>query len=322
MKLRLFCSLLAGGLLLAACEKEEVVDCPTPPTGTTTTLVNPTVYNSFVRRHEAPLQSFTVDPAAGTATVLTTSKGARITVPYGSFVMPDGTTPVTGPVQLTVREITTKPEMLLSAMPTTASGEMLVSGGQYYLRAIQNNRRLRLKSTARLNIRTPVMPTRPDNGMRLFFGVPSASGVNWVPQPASNPSTISADTIGSTGFYNIFLNNDSLGWVNVDRYLNLNPKTTVGLTIAAADVEPGNTLVYWVFDNFNTVARGTVVAGQNTVATPNVPVGQRVTAVVIRLVNGQYYFGKQTAPVAANQQYTPTLRPLSEADLLAEIRQL
>ncbi|RTQ48848.1 hypothetical protein EJV47_14715 [Hymenobacter gummosus] len=322
MKIKFLLSLLAGGLLVAACEKEEV-DCPPQPIDNGGVQVNPSLLNTFVRAHEAPTQTFTVDPALGTSATVVTTKGTRITIPAGAFVQANGTTPVTGAVQLAVREIRTKSEMVLSAMPTTASGEMLVSGGQYFLRATQNNQRLRLKSSARINIRTANIP-RPDVAMRLFFGVNSGGNVNWVPAPQQGPSALGVvlDSTGQGNFYNITLNNDSLGWVNIDRYMNLNPKTTVSVAVPGNDVEPANTMVFYVFNSFNTVARGYVAAGQNTVATANIPVGQSVTAVVIRLVNGQYYFGKQTATVAAGQQYTPTLRALSEADLLAEVQQL
>jgi hypothetical protein len=323
MKLKFLCSLLAGGLLLVACEKEEV-DCDQPTDPTTTGQTNPTLLNTFVRSHEAPVQSFTVNTVLGTTTTVRTTKGSQITIPAGAFVQANGTTPVTGAVQLTVREIRTKAEMVLSAMPTTASGEMLVSGGQFFLRATQNNQRLRLNPSTRIYIRTSTTPTAPDNAMRLFYGQASASGVNWVPAPAQDPSALLSvrDSAQQGSFFSMALNNDSLGWVNIDRYMNLNPKTTASVTIAANDVEPANTMVFWVFNNFNTVARGYVTSGQQTVATANIPVGQSVTAVVIRLVNGQYYFGKQTATVAAGQQYAPALRALSEADLLAEVQQL
>ncbi|GAB3823795.1 hypothetical protein [Hymenobacter jeollabukensis] len=324
MKLNLICSLLAGGLLFAACSKDQI-DCTPAPTDDHEVLTNASLTNSFVRKYEAPAQSFTVNPAPGATASFVTAKGARVTVPYGAFVQADGVTPATGAVQLTVREILRKPDMVLSAMPTVSNGEILVSGGQYYLRATQNNARLRLKPSARLYIKAPNPVGQPDYAMRLFFGSPMANGsVNWTPQPQQNPSTISVDSLGQGNFYNLTLNNDSLGWINCDRFANINPKTTVTATIAvpAAEVEPGNTMVFWVFNSINSVARGYVTTGQNTVTTPNMPVGLSVTAVVIRLVNGQYYFGKQTATVAANQQYAPTLRALSEADLLAEVQQL
>lgn len=324
MNLRFICSLLAGGLLLASCGQDNV-DCPPQPNDTDGVLLNASVLNSFVRKYEAPLQHYTLNPAPGATTTFFTAKGARVTVPYGAFVQADGVTPVTGAFQLTVREILRKPDMVLSAMPTVSNGQVLISGGQYYLRASQNGARLRLKPTARLYLRTPSPGTPADPAMQLFFGSPMANGsVNWTPQPPQNPSTIRVDSIGQGAFYNLVLNNDSLGWINCDRFWNVNPQTTVTASIGvpAAEVDPANTLVFWVFNSINSVARGIVVTGQNTLTTPNIPVGYSVTAVVIRLVNGQYYFGKQTATVAAGQQFAPPLRALSEADLLAEVQQL
>lgn len=324
MNLRFICSLLAGGLLLAACG-QDTIDCAPQPNDNDGVVLNPSVLNTFVRKHEAPQQQFTLNPAPGTTTTFVTAKGARVTVPYGAFVRADGVTPVTGAFQLTVREILNKPDMILSAMPTVSNGQVLISGGQYYLRASQNGARLRLKPATRLFLRTPSPTTPADPAMQLFFGAPTANGsVNWLPQTPQNPSTIRVDSSGQGAFYNLTLNNDSLGWINCDRFWNVNPQTTVtaSLAVPGAEVNPNNTLVFWVFNSINSVARGYVVAGQNTLTTPNVPVGYSLTAVVIRLVDGQYYFGKQTATVAAGQTFAPPLRALSEADLLAEVQQL
>lgn len=324
MKFRFICSLLLGAGLVVACSK-DAVDCAPQLIDHGGVLLNPSVFNQFLRKYEAPPQNFSVNPAPGTTVPVVTAKGTRISIPYGAFVQADGVTPVTGAFQLTVREILQRPDMVLSAMPTVSNGQILVSGGEYYLRATQNGGRLRLKPTARLSIQARSPIGRPDNSMRLYFGAPMANGsVNWLPQPAQNPSSLSVDSLGQGNTYNIVLNNDSLGWINIDRLLNVNPKTTVTATLAvpAAEVTTDNTMVFWVFNSFNSVARGYVTTGQNTIATPNIPEGLSVTAVVIRLVDGQYYFGKQTATVTASQQFAPPLRWLTEADLLAEIQQL
>ncbi|GAB2951454.1 hypothetical protein GCM10027048_15550 [Hymenobacter coalescens] len=322
MKTNLLFSLLAAGaLLVTACKKDaDVIDCK-PETDESKSIIN-----TFVRAHSAPVQTFTLNPAPSATAIVTTAKGTRISVPAGTFVMPDGTTPVNGPVQLTVREITRKSDMVLSAMPTMSYGQILVSGGQYYLRATQNNVRLRMKRTARIAISVP-SPTAPDPDMGLFFGQvdDSSRTFNWMPQQwqPQNPSTIRTDSAAQGVFrYDIRLNNDSLGWVNIDRYMNLNPTTQVKVNIPNTDVSYENTLAFLVFDNFNSVAQIHVPPGGNILSIFYIPVGQRVTAVVIRQVGGQYYFGKQTATVVANQQYTPTLRALTETELVAEIQQL
>ncbi len=52
------------------------------------------------------------------------------------------------------------------------------------------------------------------------------------------------------------------------------------------------------------------------------PEGADLTAVILQVKNGKYYFGTHRAPAAAGFVYRPVLEEVSEEELVRRIRQL
>jgi len=76
-----------------------------------------------------------------------------------------------------------------------------------------------------------------------------------------------------------------------------------------------------VFPTYN--SNSTVVGGPiNLAALPKVPVGSRLTAVVLQIRANGLYFGTRPATVQHNQVNHVALTRLSEAEIVRRIRQL
>ncbi len=318
-------SLLAAGLLLlSGCKKDaDLVDCDLPPS--TNTLA------TFTARYGAPTQTFTFN--ASNRAVFTSAIGNKITVPVGSFLLPNGNAlPANAPVKIEFREIETKANMVLSATPTISNGRPLESAGEYYLKATANGIRLRMNRNGRVYIQTTSRPnvTR-NNAMQLFFGQNTPQGFNWLPQSQGDvvSSVVARQdsmiTPSNNFNYLLTLNNDSLGWVNCDAYVNINPNTTVSVSANGPNITTDNTTIYLVFTNRNSVLSRGILVSTPTSASINftgIPVGDAVSAIIIRHVDDKYYFGRQDETVSAGQTFVPVLRELTEAELVAEIRRL
>ncbi|MDF7810872.1 hypothetical protein [Hymenobacter sp. YC55] len=324
-------SLLAAALLLlGSCKKEaDVIDCIEPSVSALATLI---------AKHEVPVQQFSILP--GTSSNIKTAAGYQIYVP-ADLVRIDGGRLSTSPVQVQVREITNRGEMIFTHTPTASGRRLLESGGMFNITFKQDNQPLQLSSNSSLIVLT----TAPRNlstseGMRLFMAQPDSVNSqqvgSWTSLPVQAQDTTTriftqTTTPGtpasgswvrlSFGVYNYNL--QGLNWINCDRFVTATPTTVVRVTIDKPAVNNSNTRTFLVFNTLNSVLMPNLnyVSG-DVFHEYGVPVGYSITAVVLHHDGNQLYFGKQTATIAANQQFRPTLRAITEEELVSEIEAL
>jgi hypothetical protein len=201
---------------LAACQP-EIVDTP----GSPHVLGN---VQQFFAGKAVKGQHFTGNSSS--AINLPTPKGHKILFNPNSFVTLGGQ-PVTGNVDIEVRELTTAAEMILSDRPTVSNGKILESGGVFYIRATQNGQELKLAPGAFVKIDLPAS-SGSMQGMQVFNGqVTPDNSINWELN-TNVGNVIRTDTFG----INPALFADSLQWLNVDKFIN-QPQITY-------TVQPGN----------------------------------------------------------------------------------
>ncbi|HWK08097.1 MAG TPA: hypothetical protein VNS58_30920 [Puia sp.] len=115
---------------------------------------------AFMTSHGPRFENFTVDAAAGAS--FTSTKGIQYTIPAGAFVTAGGAA-VTGSVTVAIKEINSPGDMILGDKPTlTSDGRMLVSYGEFYVRATQNSQDLLLKKDSTVKVQ---IPAKPANGV-------------------------------------------------------------------------------------------------------------------------------------------------------------
>lgn len=336
MKTQFFALLAAGLLLCSGCKKDAdllQVDCEPSEVSTIASVLD---------KYAAPVQKFIVDP--NTNSTVSTAAGSQIEIPAG-LVKRNGQPLSASQIVVQVREVTKRSEMIFSHTPTISYNRVLESGGMFNVSFFQDGQPLDLARFSRLRLRTrfPVAQSSR-NGMQLFTGQPDSSNSsrlgNWALVSSQDSATrISIDSIqiqnpGSpnppinvpSGYQvllgSYFYNNNvrNLNWVNIDRFVGALPTTTVQVQ-TAVPTTTSNTEVYLVFNTLNSVIQS-YNQSNSTYYNYSVPQGYSVTAVVLRREADQLYFGKQTATVVANQVFTPSLRAVTEAELVAEIRQL
>lgn len=276
---------LAGTMLLVfACKKDEV----TPPNSTPDPQKETYSSLSAFLKSKAPQgENFTV--MAQTGGTFTTAKGSIITIPPNAFKDGNGNL-VTGSVDIRFKEVFTKAEMIYSGILPVSFGNVLESGGEYYLNATQNGTPLMVADNAMLGVQIDAQAVDP--GMLLFFGDPKeeVDTNNWVPiDTAGTNSGFTFNTVDDT--YTIAL--DSMGWGNIDafqsnvQYFNI----TFNLT-GLAGLNNGNTKAFAVFKNQNTVwPTGSYNGISNSVITEGHLADVPMNVVVISVVDSQLYYG-------------------------------
>lgn len=315
--------------------------CSGPLTPASTLPANP---QAFFDANGAPVQTQNVT-LDGSATVSATfAQGTKLTFAPGSVIDAAGNA-YTGQVVLSVREITSKSDMLLSNVLTNSNEKPIVSGGMF-------NLDLKTPAGAALNV-SPVkgvgaaVPVRPapvpaliDNkGMQQFVGsqktcggtepsgnplpntggAPIAAGdssVNWC--PVGGQFNISGGVPGSYVF-SIF----NKGWINCDFfYSDPRVKTTLKVTFDA--INDANTIVFMIPQGINTVIALYTKDGANKRKSydNSVPTGLNAELVALTFNAGKQYLAHKTITVATAATENLTFSEATTAEIKAYLTPL
>ncbi|MBC7826538.1 MAG: hypothetical protein H7122_02240 [Chitinophagaceae bacterium] len=295
--------LIAVLLLVLSCQKELSDEV------TQTSL---TIISDFHEKNRNDVQAFSVNPA--TAITITTNKGAKIYLPVNGFSTQDGR-PVTGNVTVTVKEIYTPGEMILSNMPTIAGGRLLESAGEFEIKASQNKDPLKLSAGSFIKIDIPSKGVDMQ-GMQVFNGVADADGnVDWAVN--TNPGNVVVrDSLlfsGSTLFA------DDINWLNCDKFIN---DPTVDFTAYPGNA-PGDdsTNVFVHLTGRNTVVKMNWTRGLNYFRTDKL-LAVPSTIVGISARNGRLFASVTTATIAQGSSITMNFLPYTEQQLKDRLSQL
>lgn len=131
-------------LIVSSCDKEpEPVWVTNPNPKVPPTYNNLGKMSDFIKKNETKFQAFNLDASKGG--VITSQNGVKYYIPAYAFETSSGM-PATGNITISVKEILTVSDMVLSNKPTlTNDGKLLESYGEFMVKAQQNNQNLRLR---------------------------------------------------------------------------------------------------------------------------------------------------------------------------------
>lgn len=290
-------------ILLMSCEKEMSEE---------TGHASITAIDDYHEKYRKEVQAFSFNTTTGNP--ITTSKGAKLYLPVNGFVTEDGR-PVTGKVSISLKEIYTPGEMILSDMPTIAGGKLLESAGEFQIRAYQNNNPLKLSPGNFIQIDLPASG-RDMFGMQVFNGVADANGdVNWVLN--TNPGNIVVRD--SLLFSDASLFADDINWLNCDKFIN---DPTVEYTVYPGNAPGGDsTNVFVHLTGRNSVVKMNWTRGLNYFNS-NMLLAVPSTIVGISAKDGRLYASISSATVSNGSSITMNFIPYSEEELKSRLEQL
>lgn len=275
-----------------------------------------TSLEDFYKNNRSAVQSFVV--GTDQRRTITTTKGIKISLPANGFVTSEGS-PVTGSVEVNIKEILSPLEMIFNDMPTMSGGLPLESGGEFQVRVTKNGQRLKLAAGNWLQIQLPKdnSNTGVMNGMQVFKGVVDAQDkvIDW--QLSTAPGNL---VVGdSTLFAGWSIFSDNTEWINCDKFYNL---PTVEFT-----VQPGNapstdsTNVFVHLTGRNSVVKMDWTQGlsyfksDKLLAVPSSIIG-------ISVKNGKLYASVTPVVVQNGQSVTMNFSPYTESELKKKLGQL
>ncbi len=111
-------------------------------------------------------------------TVITSKKGLKITVNPSALEKLDGSS-VDGKIDVSIIELTNTADFFRSNAATVSNGNLLASGGSYFIGMECNGKALRIKNGQSIQMQFPQLK---DAAMELFYGQRNQDGaMNWVP---------------------------------------------------------------------------------------------------------------------------------------------
>ncbi|UYZ64677.1 hypothetical protein [Hymenobacter weizhouensis] len=320
MKRFLLLALLALPLLPACQFDAGVVACED---GTTPgpSPVPPATLQELRQQLGAPAQSFTYDPTR--VNTFTGAKGTVVTIAAGAFHR--NGQPVAGPVPMHVREILSRADMVLSAVPTVSNGQVLQSAGAVFVGPAQDSS-LQLGSNSQIRLQVPTPPNVPRrDSMSLFVAPPATNATacfNWLlnttPGSFLRPTAAGNEIIIGNALYN-----QGIRWFNCDRFYGTPAPVTITVNVPGSNIDPRrNTLVFAVFRAFNGALQLCTFSPPNSFQASRLPLGQPISVVVIRTVDGKLYYGRQDGTAQAGQVFTPQLSETTTTALVANLNGL
>ncbi len=127
-----------------------------------------------------PGQTFTLNTAQDT--IIQTKGGLVIAVPAKCFVDDNGN-PVTGPIELEVKEALDAASMMRAGLSTKSGSDLLESAGMFYLNGRKDGKSLKINPNNGIYVRVPADSVK--TGMQAFEGKRMPDGtIDWVnPKP-------------------------------------------------------------------------------------------------------------------------------------------
>jgi len=343
MKTNLMLLMLSITLIFSACQKGKTDILPVVPDESFESL------DEYFSAKSPTAANFTLIGEEGVD--FTTSKGSKITIPANSFVDDNGEL-VEGDVNIEIKEIFERSEMMFSGAFPVSNDMLLNSGGMFDISANSSDGAdLEIAAGAKIVVQIPAQAEDPE--MQLFFAAPwgeddpDGAAVNWqvveldsiLVEPLDSFEIIDGDTVwigpgagggnwepsgpgftfaSSSGTYEITL--DSLGWANIDAF-DWNVQyfdCTFNLKGEGLVLDDLNTTAFAVFTGQNAVwpvgVAGWGGISANTI-TDNHLASTPFNLVVISVVDNKLYSGILDVTPVAGEVYDVDMNETSSADL-------
>lgn len=257
--------------------------------------------------------------------VAITPNGTRFICPAGLFTYQNEEV-VEGEVELQIRELYTKGDMIRYQKPTMSDGNLIYSDGVFHIKAYKDGEEIKLGQY--YNIRIQVPNQNPDNNMQFFAGEETEPfNWEWVQDPNGEIPSIWAgaqweDDSLNLGFgYEIF--SDRLDWINCDAFVDIpeNEKTEVTVTLEPDLYTNQNSVVFMVLDDINAVVQ---LWGDPTTMNFNMtgmPIGEAITFIVIATTEDDVYDFAMLSTTLENdhmETLMPVETPLEEIEMILE----
>jgi len=305
--------------------KKKTAEEPAAEEPTPVTTTGPNSVADIIAANGSAVNTVTLDVSL--ATTLTIN-GNIFEIPANAFQTSTGGT-VGGIVNLAVKTIMTKSQVILSGAGANSSNSKLVATkGCIKTTASQNTQTLRLVPAANFIINVKDAGTT-SNPMKKYYApkiTVDDSTKFWALGTDISDIPQTTFTASANVFHKTTL--DSLKWLNVgvqDTSMSAAPKTAVSVSVTASMFNKANTMIYLSYDGSLTVgALFELTPGGGIFRISNVPQGKVCHIIGISAINGQYYCASMAyiVPAPGAPVVNLNLIAVSQSQMLATVNAL
>jgi len=252
----------------------------------------------FFNQNYVEDQSFTL--TAETGGTITGKKGTKINFPANAFQDYLGNQ-TSGQINITIKEIFKKNDMILSNKPSMSDGQPIITAGEIYVKVVAGDVELRLAPATYFYMILPADSLVTT--MKVFYGSgDSLNNINWHTDTLLHTGTVSVKNLPYPSYE---LTSFNLSWISCARYY-VQPQTAdVSITLANDTTFTG-AQVYLVLKD-NSVMQLKTVSGFSFSAT-GVPVGP-LNLVGLTIHNHLLYFAASHFTLQTGYTGSITLTP-------------
>jgi len=314
MRKIIFYTLFIASVALSSCQKDIDVFVPDPSANLGTwynTIDNTMPVADLKLSLRLPIykDSFSVNSLPASPI---TGSGLQCYFPPGSIVSAAGQ-PVIGTVNIETYLLKSRGDMIKMNTPTTSGGRLLVSGGELFIRLMQNGSELQLAQQNNhyfLDFADP----QPSPLMRLFTGDESnPAAFNWLPLADTINSVIAS---GQT--YSIRTN--QLHWINCDYFFDTTgiPQTIVSANLPA-NFTNANSMAFISFNDMRSVVSMQGNVTTRKFSSGRLPANRQITVVIISKQGNDYYLGHEQALTAGSSTGTQNSQEVTVTPVLTSL---
>lgn len=265
------------------------------------------------------VKTFVID--ASRVTTLVSSSGIRFTINSLGFQDFTGKD-VIGEVQVVIKEVWQKADMILSNRLTTSEDRLLETGGQFCIEATQNGMPLQLSLPIAVELPVTQQLTNP-LAARLYAG--SISGALTATTRKVFDWKLLVDrkllvkNINGRKYYSFYITD--LNWFACS---HLQSRRIARTMVSARCISPmedsEEQAAFLVFKNLHSAVR--MYPGFNCFTALNVPLNQAATVVMLVFQQGIWFYGTHPIEKTASQIVSIKIEPIESSKLQECLRKL
>jgi len=257
---------------------------------------------------------------------------------------------ITSKIKVELKELTNQKDLLRNNAQTVSDGDLLISGGSYYIDITSDGNKVNLKKGKALEVEFPKITNR---NMELFYGERNEENqMNWKKTNQKFSTQISKEKVivdaqrDKTPIFTADLDDllaytengedevtqkeikkinethdkiyeslkiSKLGWINCDAFYNQPTENFKVIYNSENDLTFTNSFI--IFKNFNSIMN--LFAEKRTILSNDIklPINLKVKIISFSYKNEKFYAGEKEVAITKNSSVEINLKEISEKDL-------
>jgi len=304
-------------------------------------IIDVNFFDSLIKDYKEPSQFFVVN--FNKPTIIRGLKGTLLMIDPFNLSTIEGD-PIDDKIEVELLELTNQVEFIKARIQTVSDGNIIISGGAYYINMTSNNKQLKLREGKSLKTQFPKIV---DEDMILFYGNRDSLGImNWkkaeVPlltKKGEDAQDLITEFLGYTGVIDdsiaIALNNyyndntfyyqpvelNQFGWINCDRFIDESDLTELHCTFDPKDSIISASL-HLVFKEINSVVNKYYISHQDNPLSKvfkGIPIGNNVRLIVYSIKDSKILLYSSDFSITENQNINIVLKVSSKEELIRQL---